>query len=352
MRLKEVERLGRSISYPFYSIFKTVQPFPDRPGLSIQLRRDRPAETRQSGIYVWHHPDWGYFYVGIAAADNFTERWNKHIQKLLDNCSSAKQMANWQAFAQKFAAAGYGIDDLKDVTLRFYPRPNPGSPTFKQELEALETRIVAAINPACNKEYDPSRPSATRFPTQRPLTESSGYSLAGSFTPDLTKSKVWLLTELAKIAPQLSTMYVLGSWYGNLALYNTLQPIVGVDQIINVETDSEMLAQSQRMLDLVGADNVEYMNKDANKLDYRQVGRGGVVVNTSLTDMPGTKWFERIPLGTMVVMQARDQDPGEQYTGTQDILDKFPLGQVLYQGTLNLEDPETPYHRYMVIGIK
>jgi hypothetical protein len=352
MRLKEVERLGRSISYPFYSIFKAVQPFPDRPGLSIQLRRDRPAETRQSGIYVWHHPDWGYFYVGIAAADNFTERWNKHIQKLLDNCSSAKQMANWQAFAQKFAAAGYGIDDLKDVTLRFYPRPNPGSPTFKQELETLETRIVTAINPACNKEYDPSRPSATRFPTQRPLKESSGYSLSGSFTPDLTKSKVWLLTELAKIAPQLSTMYVLGSWYGNLALYNTLQPTVGVDQIINVETDSEMLAQSQRMLDLVGADNVEYMNKDANKLDYRQVGRSGVVVNTSLTDMPGTKWFERIPLGTMVVMQARDQDPGEQYTSTQDILDRFPLGQVLYQGTMNLEDPETPYHRYMVIGIK
>jgi hypothetical protein len=352
MRLREVERLGRSIRYPFYSIFRAVQPFPDRPGLSIQLRRDRPAETRQSGIYVWHHPDWGYFYVGIAAADNFTERWNKHIQKLLDNCSSAKQMANWQAFAQKFAAAGYGIDDLKDVTLRFYPRPNPGSPSFKQELETLETRIVSAINPACNKEYDPTRPSATRFPAQRPLKESSGYSLAGSFTSDLTKSKVWLLTELAKITPQWSTMYVLGSWYGNLALYNTLQPTIGVDQIINVETNLDMLKQSQRMLDLIGADNVEPMLKDANDLDYRQVGHGGVVVNTSLTDMPGTKWFENIPQGTMVAMQARNQDPGEQYASAQDIVDRFPLSRVLYQGTLDLEDPETPYQRYMVIGIK
>jgi hypothetical protein len=184
------------------------------------------------------------------------------------------------------------------------------------------------------------------------ITESSGYSLAGSFTTDLTKSKVWLLTELAKIAPQLSTMYVLGSWYGNLALYNTLQPTVGVDRIINVETDSEMLAQSQRMLDRVGANNVEYMLKDANELDYRQVGRGGVVVNTSLTDMPGNQWFEHIPQGTLVAMQARDQDPGEQYNSTQDILDRFPLSKVLYQGTLELEDPETPYHRYMVIGIK
>jgi hypothetical protein len=116
---------------------------------------------------VWHHPDWGYFYVGIAAADNFTERWNKHIQKLLDQCTSAKQMRNWQLFAQKFAAAGYGIDDLKDVTLRFYPRPNPGSPTFKQELSDIETRVVGMINPACNREYNPDRPSATKFPPSR-----------------------------------------------------------------------------------------------------------------------------------------------------------------------------------------
>jgi hypothetical protein len=76
-------------------------------------------------------------------------------------------MRNWQLFAQKFAAAGYGIDDLKDITLRFYPRPNPGSSTFKQELSDIETRIVSMINPACNREYNPNRPSATKFPPSR-----------------------------------------------------------------------------------------------------------------------------------------------------------------------------------------
>ena len=76
-------------------------------------------------------------------------------------------MANWQAFAQKFAQQGYGIDDLKDITLRFYPRPNPGSPTFKQELKNIETRIVRTINPMCNFEYDPTRASATRIPAPK-----------------------------------------------------------------------------------------------------------------------------------------------------------------------------------------
>jgi hypothetical protein len=187
---------------------------------------------------------------------------------------------------------------------------------------------------------------------KKKVNESSGYSLSGSFTPDLIRSKVWLLKELSKIAPELDTVYVLGSWYGNLALYMHLQPTVDYRQIINVETDADMLNQSQRMLDHVGAERIEYMLKDANKLDYQQLGTNGAVINTSLTDMPGTAWFENIPAGTLVVMQARDRDPGEQYHSTQDIIDRFPLSQVYYTGTLDLQDPETAYQRFMVIGRK
>lgn len=187
---------------------------------------------------------------------------------------------------------------------------------------------------------------------QSKLEESSGYSLAGSFTRDLIASKVWLLQELARIQKHYSTMYVLGSWYGNLALYTKLQPTITVDHIINVETNAEMLETSQRILYLVGADNVEYMLKDANELDYRQLGPDGVVVNTSLTDMSGTAWFDRIPAGTLVAMQSRDHDPGRAAYSTQDIVDQFPLSKIIYDGELDLEDPETAYTRYMVIGIK
>lgn len=187
---------------------------------------------------------------------------------------------------------------------------------------------------------------------QSKLEESSGYSLAGSFTRDLIASKVWLLQELAQIQKHYSTMYVLGSWYGNLALYTKLQPTIQVDRIINVETNAEMLETSQRILYLVGADNVEYMLKDANKLDYRQLGQDGVVVNTSLTDIDGQAWFDHIPPGTLVAMQSRDHDPGHAAHSTEDITDRFPLSEVIYSGELKLADPETPYTRYMVIGIK
>ena len=185
-----------------------------------------------------------------------------------------------------------------------------------------------------------------------PVNESSGYSLKGSFTPDLIKSKVWLLTELARIAPTVGTVYVLGSWYGNLGVLLALDPVIQYKQLINVETDRKFLQASERIHNHLGMGNTEYMLKDANDLDYQQLGDDGVVINTSLTDMPGQAWFDRIPPGTLVVMQSRDNDPGNAAHSTQDIIDRYPLSEIIYDGELELQDPETAYTRYMVIGIK
>jgi hypothetical protein len=187
---------------------------------------------------------------------------------------------------------------------------------------------------------------------QSNLDESSGYTLAGSFTHDLIKSKVWLLTELARIAPQVGTVYVLGSWYGNLGVLLALDPVIRYKRLINVETDQKFLQASERIQDHLGMGNTEYMLADANDLDYRQLGSDGVVINTSLTDMQGQSWFDNIPAGTLVAMQSRDHDPGNEAHSTQDIIDRFPLSEIIYDGELKLEDPETEYTRYMVIGIK
>ena len=187
---------------------------------------------------------------------------------------------------------------------------------------------------------------------QSNLDESSGYSLAGSFTRDLTASKVWLLSELERIQDNFSTIYMLGSWYGNTALYLTLEGRIKADKIILVEKNQQFLEGSRRILDHVGAMNTEYMLADSNKLDYRQLGDRGCVINTSLTDMPGRSWFLNIPEGTLVVLQGRDQDPGQEYHSTQEIVDRFPLSEVLYHGKMKLRDPETEYTRYMVIGRK
>ena len=183
------------------------------------------------------------------------------------------------------------------------------------------------------------------------LTESSGYGLRGSFTKDLITSKVWLLNELEKISKIYGTIYVLGSWYGNLAILLELLKNIDYDTLINVEADKKFLSGSKKILNNLGAKNIQYMLRDANKLDYRQLGNDGVVINTSLTDMKGTDWFDNIPDGTLVVMQARDNDIGQKFTSPDDIVKKFPV-DVIYKGTKHLVDPETEYNRFMVIGIK
>ena len=132
----------------------------------------------------------------------------------------------------------------------------------------------------------------------------------------------------------------------------TLQNKIRADKIVLVEKNKQFLSASRQLLNLAGADNVEYMLADANKLDYRQLEDQGLVINTSLTDMPGRSWFLNIPTGTIVAMQARDQDPGQQFDSTQDIVDRFPVSQVLYHGRMQLRDPETEYTRYMVVGVK
>jgi len=187
---------------------------------------------------------------------------------------------------------------------------------------------------------------------QSNLDESSGYSLAGSFTRDLTASKVWLLKELERIQDRFSTIYMLGSWYGNTALYMTLEGRISADKIVLVEKNKKFLSSSKKILDRVGVDNAEYMLADSNRLDYRQLGDQGCVINTSLTDMPGRAWFLNIPSGTLVAMQARDHDPNKNFESTQDIVDRFPLSKVLYHGRMRLRDPETEYTRFMVIGRK
>lgn len=182
------------------------------------------------------------------------------------------------------------------------------------------------------------------------LEESSGYSLEGSFTPDLVFSKYWLMRELDQIQPEISVAYVLGAWYCNLALYLRRYQHPQVDRIINVETNPEYLRTGREILRAAGASGIEYMLADANDLDYRQLDSNSVVINTSLTDMTGEAWFDNIPAGTLVVLQARDHDPGRQFRSPDDIQSAFPLSQVLYSGSLGLQDPETEYSRFMTIG--
>ena len=188
------------------------------------------------------------------------------------------------------------------------------------------------------------------------LTESSGYTLAGSYTPDLVFSKLWLTRELERVLntqgiDSVPVAYILGSWYSNLStiLRKSNTPI---QHIVDVERNKQWLKTGQQIQQHMNIDNVEYMAADANNLDYRQLQDPGVVINTGTNDIADLGWFDNIPSGTIVVLQGRDQVENNGVASPDELLEQFPLETVLYQGTMDLEDPETEYRRSMAIGIK
>ena len=167
-------------------------------------------------------------------------------------------------------------------------------------------------------------------------------------------SKLWLIRSLKSISPKFGTIYILGSWYGNLSLL-ILDKHLAFDKIINVDINKSALRKGDSMTDKISKpDRIESMCKDANKLDYQQLGKDGLVINTSCNNIPGKDWFNHIPKGTMVALQGRNLDPKavNHYDDLNSFLDTYPCSELLHAKEIELEDPETKYSRYMLIGIK
>ena len=175
------------------------------------------------------------------------------------------------------------------------------------------------------------------------LVEFSPLTLNGSFESGLIFNKLWLIHELRKIKDQFSTIYILGSWYGNMSIMLSRSDI-DYDHVVNVDQDAAVTRQAKRIGGMLGLDHVTYWAKDANQLDYRQLDRDGLVINTSCHDMENRGWFDHIPAGVLVALQSRDD--------VDDDLHSYKLSKILYQGRRRAQDPETEYVSILRIGIK
>jgi hypothetical protein len=175
------------------------------------------------------------------------------------------------------------------------------------------------------------------------LLEFSPSTIPGSFSRDLVFNKLWLLHELEKIKDQFSTIYILGAWYGNMSILLAKSPIQ-YNHIVNVDRNVDRTRAAKRMGRMLNIANTEYMAKDANGLDYRQLDQDGLVINTSCHDIENQGWFDHIPAGVMVVLQSRDD--------VDHNFGDYDLSRILYQGKRSAQDPETDYTSLLQIGVK
>lgn len=176
-------------------------------------------------------------------------------------------------------------------------------------------------------------------------------SFSGSCESDLVKSKKWLCDNLPR--RRWGTVYVLGSWYGNMGLIMRLS---GIDfrRIVNVDTNPDYCDQNRLIYKLDGFDRpYRIINGDCNRVDLSDAD---LVINTSTNDITTHRWFKNIPQGATVAIQCRNNQQAAQRKDRPDDFaefhDLFPLRIKHMSGRLPLKNSDEAYERYMVIGRK
>jgi SAM-dependent methyltransferase len=184
--------------------------------------------------------------------------------------------------------------------------------------------------------------------------ESSPDTLSGSFTDDLIISKAWLCQEIANIQKTFDAIYVLGSWYGNMSLFLIDRSDISFNKIINVDIDPKSLKTGQQLAKKLRIEKKIYpLCKDVNRLIFGQAKNNSLVINTSCNDIENRGWFDRVPKGALVALQARNNvNSVNQFDSIGSFEKLYPFKHLIYRGSKKLQDPETAYHRYMLIGIR
>lgn len=180
------------------------------------------------------------------------------------------------------------------------------------------------------------------------LNEGSPLTLEGSFTKDLIFSKFWLCDRLSKCLGPAGMgnpldVIVLGAWYGNMGLILPLYPIM-VKKLVLVDRDRNCV-NTGRLLTKHLPFEVETRMQDARDVSYGSPPQ--LVINTSCNDMQDPSWYRRIPAGSMVALQSRDD-----HETISEMDDGYPMSRTLFLGSKSLRDPEMSYQRLMKIGIK
>ena len=202
----------------------------------------------------------------------------------------------------------------------------------------------------------------------------AGDGAEGAVMPDLNdflsrgqvKSKLWLVTELAKVVDgSLGNVLFYGGWYNFSAHFLFSQ--FEVNKIYSLDVNRDVIDPSKRLYpDEVEQDRFLPKSVDVNKIvwdgkkttvpsdsgrHWELCNETHLVINTSCEHMDNT-WFENIPSGTMVVLHTNDYFENEQHLNCcrdlEEVKRKYPMQSIMYEGELDTQ----LYNRFMLIGVK
>jgi hypothetical protein len=185
-------------------------------------------------------------------------------------------------------------------------------------------------------------------------------ALGAALNKNQMASKMWLADALLEsVGPELGRVLVLGGWVGVLGavLLHDRRFTIGRVESIDIDPRCAAIAHSLNATH-VRAGRFAARTADMLDIDYELApatarGAPDVVVNTSCEHLDAfERWYERIPVGQLLVLQSNDYYACREHVNCVPNLAAFraqaPMRDVLFAGERKL----SRYVRFMLIGRK
>lgn len=189
------------------------------------------------------------------------------------------------------------------------------------------------------------------------------------FSRGQLESKLWLVRELKKTNQDLGTVFLCAGWYATLSVM-LFESGIKVDKIRSFDVDETTVDIAETFNKLWVKDKWKFksVREDILNIDYNThtyyvkrsdgtdctlIDSPDTVINTSCEHIENfNKWYEKIPVGKLVILQGNDFFEVKEHVNCSSDLNEFsnkaPMTTVLYEGELELPK----YTRFMKIGYR
>lgn len=182
-----------------------------------------------------------------------------------------------------------------------------------------------------------------------------------AFSHGQTLSKIWLCEELEKYIEDKTRIVVLGCWYNTTAYILFARNHTKYSKIDGIDLNPENVGIADKINDAWKIEGkLDSYFADVNNTFYQNYD---IVICSSVEDIKGNNWFDRIPNGHVVCLQTLNLTANQikKYSNwnivnpiknMKEFKSKYPLQKVLYEGSKKFDYDDLKYTRHMIIGIK
>lgn len=170
-------------------------------------------------------------------------------------------------------------------------------------------------------------------------------------------SKLWLCETLEPLIKDKASVLILGSWINVLGFMLLTRNPSKYSNILGIDKDNSVIKLADKVNNYWFIKGIlRNLNYDANTINKQGYD---VVINCSSEHMESTEWFDSISNGTLVCVQSSNStDKNDPWlienpsTTIESFMEKYPLTNIKFAGTLPIRYNDWGYDRYMIIGIK